>query len=215
MALKRSVISAGLAAAGMLVIAQGFWIPIKAIAAQAFLNYAWVETLERGAPQKPWPWADTWPVARLTFDALGESLIVLEGANAAALAFGPGRMINSVYPNNPNTVIAGHRDTHFADLKAVKVGQLLTYQASDGSVQSFEVIDTRIVHETQTGVLEPTTEPTLTLITCYPFDAIAPGGPLRYVVRAQLDVPDYSLSSSARLARVFKEALEMSSRAQF
>jgi sortase A len=60
-------------------------------------------------------------------------------------------------------------------------------------VQSFEVIDTRIVHETQIGVLEPTTEPTLTLITCYPFDAIAPGGPLRYVVRAQLEVPDYSL----------------------
>jgi sortase A len=154
-------------------------------------------------------------VARLTFDSLGESLIVLEGANGTALAFGPGRMINSVYPNNSNTVIAGHRDTHFADLKAVKVGQLLTYQSSDGSVQSFEVIDTRIVHETQTGVLEPTTEPTLTLITCYPFDAIAPGGPLRYVVRAQLDVPDYSLSSSARLARGFKEALEMSSRAQF
>jgi sortase A len=98
-------------------------------------------------------------------------------------------------------VIAGHRDTHFADLKAVKVGQLLTYQSSDGSVQSFEVIDTRIVHETQTGVLEPTTEPTLTLITCYPFDAIAPGGPLRYVVRAQLDVPDYSLSSSSFVSK--------------
>jgi len=24
----------------------------------------------------------------------------------------------------------------------------------------------------------------LTLITCYPFDALNPGGPLRYVVRA-------------------------------
>jgi sortase A len=27
--------------------------------------------------------------------------------------------------------------------------------------------------------------PTLTLVTCYPFDAINPGGPLRYVVVAE------------------------------
>jgi sortase A len=27
--------------------------------------------------------------------------------------------------------------------------------------------------------------PTLTLVTCYPFDAIDPGGPLRYVVVAE------------------------------
>jgi sortase A len=26
--------------------------------------------------------------------------------------------------------------------------------------------------------------PTLTLVTCYPFDAIVPGGPLRYAVTA-------------------------------
>jgi sortase (surface protein transpeptidase) len=28
--------------------------------------------------------------------------------------------------------------------------------------------------------------PRLTLVTCYPFDAIEPGGPLRYVVTAEL-----------------------------
>ncbi len=27
--------------------------------------------------------------------------------------------------------------------------------------------------------------PVLSLVTCYPFDAVAPGGPLRYVVTAE------------------------------
>jgi hypothetical protein len=35
--------------------------------------------------------------------------------------------------------------------------------------------------------LEPAAEPTLTLITCFPFDAALPGGPLRYVVQAVAD----------------------------
>ena len=32
-----------------------------------------------------------------------------------------------------------------------------------------------------------TPEPTLTLVTCYPFDAVTTGGPLRYVVIATAD----------------------------
>ena len=31
---------------------------------------------------------------------------------------------------------------------------------------------------------------TLTLVTCYPFDAVVPGGPLRYLVFAEADDPD-------------------------
>ena len=34
-------------------------------------------------------------------------------------------------------------------------------------------------------VLGPTRDAVLTLVTCYPFDAIKPGGPLRYVVVAE------------------------------
>ena len=45
--------------------------------------------------------------------------------------------------------------------------------------------DARVLHETDTDVLAATGSRLLTLITCYPFDAIVPGGPLRYVVRAQ------------------------------
>jgi sortase A len=42
----------------------------------------------------------------------------------------------------------------------------------------------RIVDRRDTSVLTTSPGPTLTLITCYPFDAVVPGGPLRYVVVA-------------------------------
>ena len=82
-------------------------------------------------------------------------------------------------------MIAGHRDTHFAFLKAVKLGDVLQLQAPDGVVYDYTVTDTRVVHETDTSVLESGEEPMLTLITCYPFAAVVPGGPSRYVVQAR------------------------------
>jgi len=48
------------------------------------------------------------------------------------------------------------------------------------------VRDTQILHRNDTFVLVEG-EPQLTLITCYPFDAVVPGGPLRFVVWAELE----------------------------
>ena len=60
-----------------------------------------------------------------------------------------------------------------------------SWSAPDGSVQRFVVRATHILHRDDVFVLDDATEPVLTLITCYPFDAIVPGGPLRFVVRAE------------------------------
>ena len=46
------------------------------------------------------------------------------------------------------------------------------------------VREMRVVDHGDTSALAQTSGPTLTLITCYPFDAVVPGGPLRYVVVA-------------------------------
>jgi len=181
----RLVISA-LMLGGTLSLAHGAWIPAKARLAQVLLDHAWHETQDTRAPVKPWPWADTWPVARLSVPAHQKSMIVLAGANGAALAFGPGHLTTSAPPGvSDNSVIAGHRDTHFAFLKALKPGDALQLQAPDGVVHRYKVIDARVVHETDTRVLQPSQSAMLTLITCYPFDAVVPGGPLRYVVRAR------------------------------
>ena len=42
-----------------------------------------------------------------------------------------------------------------------------------------------MVDRSETRVLDAADSPQLTLITCYPFDAVRPGTPLRYVVIAQ------------------------------
>ncbi|MBT7487663.1 MAG: hypothetical protein HN673_14945, partial [Rhodospirillales bacterium] len=73
------LIIAGAAFAGV-----GLWIPMKAALAQILLEKAWQETRQGNSkvrpnmPAKPWPWADTWPVAKLTMK--GESLYVLADA---------------------------------------------------------------------------------------------------------------------------------------
>jgi len=182
----RLIIIGALVLGGTLSLAHGAWIPAKARLAQVLLDHAWHETQDTRAPVKPWPWADTWPVARLSVPAHKKSMVVLAGANGAALAFGPGHLMASAPPGAlDNSVIAGHRDTHFAFLKALKPGDALQLQALDGVVHYYQVIDAQVVHETDTRVLQPSQSAMLTLITCYPFDAVVPGGPLRYVVRAR------------------------------
>ena len=71
----------------LLLLALGLWqlggaavIHGKAWLAQRLLERAWAVTLAGGGPVKPWPWADTWPVARLKVPALDVDLFVLAGA---------------------------------------------------------------------------------------------------------------------------------------
>ena len=66
---------------GLWFIGQGSYIHAKAMVAQLLLESAWTETLSGNKEVKPWPWADTWPVARLRAPTLGISRIVLAGAS--------------------------------------------------------------------------------------------------------------------------------------
>ena len=54
----------------------------------------------------------------------------------------------------------------------------------DGREHRYRVEDAFVVDEDDLWVLSRTEEKSLTLITCYPFDAVTPGGRGRYVVRA-------------------------------
>jgi sortase A len=174
-----------LAAAGLLFFGKGTWMVAKARLAQVLLARSWHETRAGAGPVRPWPWADTWPVARLLVPALGVDEIVLDGASGRTLAFAPGHLDGSAPPAGPgNTVLAGHRDTHFRFLRDLQPGMLLIVEAADGRRRRYRVTATRVVDKRRTDVAEATAQPTLTLITCYPFDAVAPGGPLRYVVQA-------------------------------
>ena len=178
---------------GVWQIGLGAYIHAKAILAQILLEAAWSDTLNGHKEVKPWPWADTWPVGRLTVPRLGISRIVLAGASGSSLAFGPGLFSGMLLSGNRgNTVIAGHRDTHFRFLRDLRPGDIITLQTPDALTHEYHISEVRVVHETATHYLADTEDASLTLVTCYPFDAIVTGGPLRYLVVGRLSVSNSS-----------------------
>jgi hypothetical protein len=80
-----------------------------------------------------------------------------------------------------------HRDTHFRFLRGVKAGDEILVAAPARAPVRFRVRDTAIV-DSRTAVLAGAGEARgIVLVTCYPFDALRPGGPLRYLVLADAD----------------------------
>ena len=92
---RRLVITCALFIAAVIPAADAAYLMAKATLAQYLIANAWQQTTESSAHQnnlniKPWPWADTHPVARLRISALGLDTWVLNGASGTSLAFGPG-----------------------------------------------------------------------------------------------------------------------------
>lgn len=170
---------------GLGLLGNGLYIPAKALLAQHLLNDAWDRTLEGQSQARPWGWADTWPVARLSQDRLGVDQVVLAGASGRVLAFGPGHVSGSARPGESgNVVLSGHRDTHFAWLAGLKDGDQLQLQLADGRTLQYAVLRTGVHDQGESHLLARGAFDGLRLITCYPFDALVPGGPQRYVVDA-------------------------------
>lgn len=174
-----------LALAGALQFGQGIYIHAKAQLAQVLLERAWQRTLAGGKAVKPWPWADTWPVARLAAPAQRAEFLVLAGASGRTIAFGPGHVDGTPLPGAAgNSVIGGHRDTHLAFLRHVKRGETITIERADGIRTDYRVTELDVLDRRDTWVTKNEGPSRLTLITCWPFDALRAGGPQRYVVIA-------------------------------
>jgi sortase A len=184
------MLTACLLAVGLWQIGEGSWIYAKARLAQFLLQLAWSRTLAGESTVKPWPWADTWPVARLRVPSKGIDVIVLNGAYGRTLAFGPGYAESSSFPGSPGTtILTGHRDTHFEFLKRLKQDDEIVVETAAGSTQRYLVLDSQIVDARSGSIALADGRDQLVLVTCYPFDTIVPGGPLRYVVSAARRTP--------------------------
>ncbi|MGY3039876.1 sortase A [Rhodanobacter sp. TND4EL1] len=180
---RRVMVAALVLAAGLGV--HGSWIHTKAVLAQWLLERAWNHSDHGRSPQHPWPWADITPLARLSVPRLHQDLIVLDGDSGQALAFGPGWNAGSARPGATGLgVISAHRDTQFRFLPALRPGDRLNVEGSGGSTD-YEVTGSRVMDSRHERIPASDSMDGLWLVTCYPFNAIVPGGPLRYVVQAR------------------------------
>lgn len=170
-------------AMGLFFLVSGLWIPAKAALAQVLLDRAWQQSVASGVPARPWPWADTGAVARLTL--AGRSMIVLSGGSGEALAFGPSFVPGSAVPGAPGlAIIAGHRDTQFEVLRTVAPGAVIALQRLDGTRLLYRAVAARVVGAPRIQASD-TGPSRLALVTCWPFDAVTAGTPERFVLYAE------------------------------
>lgn len=179
---KGSFLAASFFVGGLSLIVSASYIQLKAELAQVLIASAYRQQIATQTPQKPWPWADTKVLAKLQ---IGENIdYVLADANMRNLAFGPAHMTQtSPLGERGNSVIVGHRDTHFAYLQHVKVGQRISVQQPNKHTE-YQIQEIAIVKASDLGVINDLPTTSLTLITCYPFNDINPNPTKRFVVRA-------------------------------
>ena len=124
-------------------------------------------------------------LGRLTAPSVKMSTTVLEGSDDATLSRGSGHIEDTPFPGQPGNVgIAGHRDTTFRPLRHIRVGDPLEFTTAD-RLYRYRISKTLIVGPDDVYVLDPTDQPTLTLVTCYPFEFVG-HAPRRFIVQAQL-----------------------------
>jgi sortase A len=110
---------------------------------------------------------------------------VLDGTDDLTLNRGLGHIVNTAKPGEiGNLGIAGHRDGFFRGLKDLGVGDRLDLSLPNRT-DTYVVDSVKIVDPRDVSVLEPTSEPSLTLVTCYPFYFVG-SAPQRYIVHASI-----------------------------
>ncbi|WP_321393243.1 class GN sortase [Emcibacter sp.] len=172
---------------GLSILSDGLYMKAKARLAQYLLASSWQDTLSGGREVRPWSWADTWPVARLSFPTLNRSHIILAGASGRTMAFGPGHLSTSALPGYPgHSYVSAHRNSQFRDLQYLSIGDEILVQRPSGLWITY-IIDDITIFDAGTKKLGLDLDvDRLSLITCYPFDTLQPNTPWRYMVSAYM-----------------------------
>jgi sortase A len=196
---------------GSLLCINASWLPTKAWLSQALISYSWQQAMmqqslhEQNQPDKgliqgnktkrantniaikPWPWADTFPIAELSFKRLKEDIVVLNGGDPTTLAFSAGAIAPFNQTNSAKPfVVAGHRDSHFAFLEDILMKDVISMTDQHGQSQLYQVEAIDIVDASSGQLPVLANDSSLILITCYPFNAISSEANERYVITAKL-----------------------------
>jgi sortase A len=135
-------------------------------------------------------------IGEMKIPRLGLKAVFVQGDSARILRRAVGHISETALPGQPgNIVLTGHRDTFFRPLRNIQQGDAIELQTPDGNFE-FQVEFTSVVSPSDISVLQPSTGPTLTLITCFPFYYVGPA-PNRFIVRARQIVPPVAQPSVA------------------
>jgi sortase A len=142
---------------------------------------------------------DLAPEALLRIPSLKLVVPVFDGASETNLNRGAGRIEGTArIGENGNLGIAAHRDGFFRVLKDVRVGDELLIERLTVT-EKYRVESIRIVDPSDVSVLNQTSAPTVTLVTCYPFYHVG-AAPKRYIVRAAIVTDDRERVAAPALA---------------
>lgn len=123
-------------------------------------------------------------IGRMEIPRIGISVMVVEGVTQRSLKLAAGHVPGTALPDaSGNVGIAAHRDTFFRKLRKIRKDDAIWFTTLDG-VFKYSVESTRVVRPQDISVLRSSTDPVLTLVTCYPFYYVGPA-PQRFIVRAQ------------------------------
>ena len=196
--LERSLVAAGLLLIGVYVVARVTGEVSKRrdvaafdatrtaaplLAAPAINTSLWSENRIRAYRESEGAVAPL-PLAILSMPRLGIEVPVHEGTDELTLNRAVGLIEGTASPGQTGNVgIAGHRDGFFRALKDVRLGDGLDLRLLDRT-ERYVVSSIEIVAPEDVRVLAPTVEPSVTLVTCYPFYFVG-SAPKRYVVHAR------------------------------
>jgi sortase A len=140
---------------------------------------------EASSSPAPSPRPEAELVGRIEIPRLNLRAIIEEGIDSRTLRRAVGHLPGTPLPGEDgNVVLAGHRDTFFRVLKDVRADDIVRITTPLGRFE-YVVEATAVVEPSRTDVLDATAEPSVTLVTCYPFYLVGEA-PDRFVVRARL-----------------------------
>jgi sortase A len=123
------------------------------------------------------------PVGRIEVPRLHLSAAVANGDDDGTLRVAIGHLPDTPLPwEEGNSALAGHRDTFFRELRHIRINDVMRMATPYGDF-TYRVTRTLVVTPDDLSVLAPTHEPTLTLVTCYPFSYVG-HAPKRFIVEA-------------------------------
>lgn len=185
---RREIAGIVLFAVGLVVAGYGFYIPARAALAGVLLERAWAATPADGMVPQPWPWADTYPVARITVPKYEVSLMVLNANSGNPVTFGPRLVDGTAAPGGPgHSVVVAQRDTHFAFLRHLRIGDAVDVERPDGTKAVYVVVKKDVIDVRKQKITVDHAVNILSLVTCYPFAVWNPDDPRRYVVTTVAD----------------------------